>query len=242
MQPVWTADGSALLYARNGPFEGEIVRHFLDGHLPDRTLVKVPGTWLCPTSISADGRYLLVTHYVPETGGEILMVDLQDANGPAVTPLAATANTQYGGVVSPDGRSFAYVSDESGTWDVLIETFPEGGQKTRIFSGGHSPLWSPDGKDLYFMTQGSRPGEVKAMAARVEYTPALRVGQARQVFSGSFFPGDDSGQTFAVTADRHFILQRIPAGYSREYGFATELRVVQKWFTELRGETAAAER
>ena len=79
------------------------------------------------------------------------------------------------------------------------------------------------------------------MAARWS-TPRPSGGSTRQVFSGSSSPEDDAGQAFAVTADRRFTSLPNLAGHRREYGFATELRVVQNWFTELRGETAAAER
>lgn len=45
--PVWTPDGKAILYARYGPVEGEIVRHVLDGSVPDLVL-RLPGTVFCP--------------------------------------------------------------------------------------------------------------------------------------------------------------------------------------------------
>ena len=242
-QPVWTPDGKAVLYARNGPFEGEIVRHLVDGAGPDQTLLKVRGTWLCPTSISADGRFLLVTRWVQETGGDVVLIDLESGgSAQEAKPLVTTSGSDFGGVFSPDGRWFAYVSGESGASEILIEKFPERGQKTRVASGPIGlvppPMWSPDGKEIYFM-RGTR-GQVDVMAARVEHTPTLRVAEPRRLFTGNFLVGADSGQTFAVSPDgRRFILQRLPPGRSRELGSATQLQVVQNWFTELRTGGAA---
>lgn len=215
----------------------------MDGAGPDQTLLKVRGTWLCPTSISADGRFLLVTRWVQETGGDVVLIDLESGgSAQEAKPLVTTSGSDFGGVFSPDGRWFAYVSGESGASEILIEKFPERGQKTRVASGPIGlvppPMWSPDGKEIYFM-RGTR-GQVDVMAARVEHTPTLRVAEPRRLFTGNFLVGADSGQTFAVSPDgRRFILQRLPPGRSRELGSATQLQVVQNWFTELRTGGAA---
>lgn len=84
----------------------------------------------------------------------------------------------------------------------------------------------------------SRFSRLPWRATRVEYAPVLRVAEPRRLFSGRFLVGADSGNTFAITPDGRFILQRLPPGYTRELGSATELRVVQNWFRELRAGSA----
>ncbi len=243
MTPLWTPDGKAILYARFGPFEGEIVRHELAGGASDRVLRRVPGTWLVLWSISPDGRFLVVSRYVPETGADLLLLDLEaDPNAPeAARPLIATPTWDSGGTISPNGEWLAYIVDESGSPEVLIEKFPERGQKTRVWSGAFdAPVWSPDGRELYFMVPSAGGGGGHdVMAVRVELAPTLRVSEPRRLFSGFFAGGGDLGRRMALTPDgrRFLIVRSNPGAPGGGYqSFATRLIVVQNWFSELRRE------
>ncbi len=239
--PVWTPDGESILYARYGPVEGEIVRHTLNGSIPDEVLARLPGTWFCPWSISPDRRFLLFSRYVPETGADLLLLDLEAAPGAgAAKALVATPGSDWGAAISPNGEWFAYFSSESGSGEILIEKFPERGQKTGVWSGpAGNPIWSPDGRELYFTVPSARGGsDLDVMAARVEPTPTLRVSEPRRLFSGPFLGEDDTGHTFSLAPDgRRFLMVRTPRGAFAlgTYGaYATQLLVVQNWFTELR--------
>lgn len=104
-----------LVYARYGPVEGEFVRHVLDGSVADQVVLRLPGTWFCPWSISADDRFLLFSRSVPETGGDLLLLDLAAApGGGSAKLLVATPGSDVGAAISPNGEWFAYISDESG--------------------------------------------------------------------------------------------------------------------------------
>jgi Tol biopolymer transport system component len=55
------------------------------------------------------------------------------------------------GVFSPDGRSIAYASDESGQFDIYLDSYPKPGNRARLTTGGGTePRWSADGRELYF--------------------------------------------------------------------------------------------
>ena len=67
-------------------------------------------------------------------------------------PLLRTAFNEHFGRVSPDGRWLAYMSDESGTIEVYVQTFPAPEAKRRIStSGGREPTWSGDGRELFYV-------------------------------------------------------------------------------------------
>ena len=238
-QAVWTPDKKALLYSRYGPFESELLRHDLDADGPDRVVLRLPGTWLCPWSISPDGRWLVISLYDIETAADLLLVDLEAAPGAATaTPFVSTPAVESGAAISPNGEWIAYLSNTGEGFEILVEKFPEGGQKTRVSSAWGPPLWSPDGREIYFTLVGSGRSELDMMAARVELTPTLRVSEPRRLFSGPFAMGvPDIGRAFAVTPDgRHFLMVRSQPGVpvSGGNGSARELLVVQNWFAELR--------
>jgi Tol biopolymer transport system component len=241
-QPAWTPDGKALLYARYGPVEGEIVRHVMDGSVADQVVLRLPGTWFCPWSISPDGRFLLFSRYVPETGSDLLLLDLEAAPGAeSVKPFVATPGHAYGAAISPNGEWFAYFSNESGRRELLIEKFPERGQKTLVGTGAPGPpVWSPDGRELYFTAAGTPgSGETDMMAVDIELTPTLRASAPRRLFSAVFsVTATDMGRSFGIAPDgRRFLLVRNPQGVytvGSSRNSATQLLVVQNWFAELR--------
>ena len=58
---------------------------------------------------------------------------------------------------SPDGRWIAYQSDESGRYEVYVRPFPGPGEKWQVSTGGGTlPLWSRDGRELYFESPDTR--------------------------------------------------------------------------------------
>ena len=52
---------------------------------------------------------------------------------------------------SPDGRWLAYMSNESGRYEVYVEAFPHKGSKRQVSTdGGTLPAWSRKGNELFF--------------------------------------------------------------------------------------------
>ena len=46
------------------------------------------------------------------------------------------------GAFSPDGRSIAYASNESGQFDIYVDTYPKPGARVRVTTaGGTEPRW-----------------------------------------------------------------------------------------------------
>ena len=167
-----------------------------------------------------------------------MLLDLEKGSGAAAArPLIATAADENGAAIAPNGQWFSYYVNSGAGTEILVEKFPEGGQKTRVASGDGASLWSPDGRDLYFTSTTRAGGELDVMAARVELTPTLRVGEPRRLFSGPFMRSNDMGRAFAISRDgRRFLMMRTPPGVTTlaSTGAARQLLVVQNWFAELR--------
>jgi hypothetical protein len=61
------------------------------------------------------------------------------------------------GNFSPDGRLVAYTSDESGQFDVYVETVPRSDRKWQVStSGGYEPRWRADGREIYYLSADRR--------------------------------------------------------------------------------------
>ena len=141
-------------------------------------------------------------------------------------------------MVSPDGRWMAYSSQPAGQkdWAVFVRSFPVPGAEIRISEGkGDYPIWSPDGRTLYFTTDQSFNGDIGRLeysiaAADLELAPTLRVIRQRQVVSGmprTFFDLHPDGDRFLM--DTPVDASENDAGAGRPIGF----HVIHNWFAEL---------
>jgi Tol biopolymer transport system component len=177
------------------------------------------------TDISQDGRYLAYYEINPKTGRDIWILPLQGDKKPEsfwVTPA-----NERSGVFSPDGNWIAYASDESGRDEVYVQPFPKSPKGLRIVSahGGREPVWSPDGRELYYRRRN------QLVAVPVKTSPTFIPGQERVLFEGSF--AEEIGgrnQFYSVSPDgQMFLMVRQGDGTTPQ-----SLRVIFNWFEELK--------
>jgi Tol biopolymer transport system component len=128
--------------------------------------------------------------------------------------------------VSADGKWLTYVSDESGQYEVYVRPLAAAAGRIPVSAGGGiEPLWSPDGRTIYY-----RNG-TKLMAATVAMVPALAVTGRRLVFDAPF-DADPFHPNYDVAPDGKSFLMLKSADDERQ------LVVVQNWVSELRARTA----
>jgi hypothetical protein len=124
---------------------------------------------------------------------------------------------------SPDARYVAYVSDESGTNDVYVTTFPDPkvGKWPISSGGGYQPRWRRDGRELlYFTSDGN------LMSVDVALIPSFRAGIPKALFRVPIFGGGGTlGQNrWDLTADgQRFLINTIGSGG------AAPITVVLNW-------------
>ena len=133
--------------------------------------------------------------------------------------------------LSPDGRWIAYHTDETGKLEVLVRPFPEieDGRWEATIDGGYNPLWSPDGRELFYFSGGTM------WAVPVETEPRFRVGNLEPLFQGPYVV-DQSGQgsRFDIAPDGERFLMLKPLGATLTDGTVEpDLVVVFNWFDEL---------
>lgn len=213
VNPTWRPDGLeiAFAYSKAGPFNLFMRPATADG-APTPLLRSELNQF--PTSWSPDGRQLVFTEFHPLTGADIWMLDLEThERRPVVRTLFDESHARF----SPDGRWLAYMSSESGRWDVFVRP-TSGGTRVRVSdAGGAWPAWSVDGRTLYFNANG------QAAAAAIEIAPALRVSAPVVI------PGRDDLRLAGGRAAADRVLVRVGGATPARH----ELRVVLEWFREL---------
>jgi eukaryotic-like serine/threonine-protein kinase len=186
---------------------------------PDEVMNRAQGdppALTLPEDWSPDGRYLVERKVVPPDS--LWIQPLFGDKKPY--PFAAEAYNQRSARISPDGKWLAYASDESGPFEVYVQSFPAGGGKVQVsIKGGERPAWSRDGTELFFMNPDS-----KVMAAAIHASTKFEAGEPKALFDTK--SGGSHG--FDVSKDGRFL---IPV--RAESAGATPLTVVVNWTAAL---------
>jgi len=146
--PVWSPDGSRIAYsegtsgltvrAANGSGDAE-------GLLPGANF---PSAW------SPDGRFIIFVRRGVKTRMDIYALPLFGDRKEYLI-LNSPFNEQTP-AFSPDGRWLAYTSDETGNYEIYVQSFSADGKlgadKQRVSTiGGTYPVWRRDGSELFFV-------------------------------------------------------------------------------------------
>ena len=142
--PVWSPDGKWIAYASPRAGHFNLYRKPSDGSGAEELLF-TDDQGIEPSDWSRDGKYLVYNRGGPT--GQTWALPLQGERKPSMV-LARGAFAK----LSPDGRWLAYTSDESGAFEVYVVAFGGGQAKWQVSANaGQLPLWSRDGKELYYL-------------------------------------------------------------------------------------------
>ena len=214
--PLWTPDGRRIVYTNGRSGETGMGMRAADGSGAAATLLSstefvLADAWL------PDGRRLAVTN--SQRAIHIQILDL-DAGG-KMTPLFSDPSAGESALAfSPDGRYVAYTSSETGTDEVIVESFPTGRGKWLVSAGGGStPVWSRDGRSLFFAAGDG------LMAVDVSTRDVFHAGVPRSLFTGPYVLRTVIQRNYDVGPDGRFVLVKRQMAASKP----GELVVLDGW-------------
>jgi len=225
--PLWTPDSKRVVFNSN-LHGGSVLNLYwrpIEGGQAER--LTESKYYQQPQSWSADGKELFFTQGPhPKTGVDIWMLPFDGERKPR--PLLQTRFNEFHPVISPDGNWLAYGSDETGRWEVYVQPYPGLGTTTRISTdGGCEPLWSPDGRELYYRN----PSGKKMMAVSFITEPNLRIGKPEFLFEGEYFLCSYWGRSYDLAPDGEQFL--LITGIEQQLD-SKHYNVVINWFEELK--------
>jgi len=94
-------------------------------------------------------------------------------------PFLSTPADGYEGAFSPDGRWVAYVSNETGSYEIYVRPFPPSNRGKWLVSKGGALLegWRQDGKELVYLTSDG-----SLMSVPVTTSPAFEAREPELLF------------------------------------------------------------
>ncbi|HTK82090.1 MAG TPA: protein kinase [Bacteroidota bacterium] len=157
--PVWSPDGSRIVFDSNVDGVTNIYQKISSGAGNQELLYKSSS----PNQVfdwSSDGNYVLFSNSSSNGRDGIWVLPLHGDRKPYQYALTTAAEDE--GHFSPDARWIAYTSNESGKFEIYIQSFPLTPGKFQIsVGGGFNPVWSKNGRALYYLAPDRRLMEVK---------------------------------------------------------------------------------
>ncbi|MFC1840729.1 adenylate/guanylate cyclase domain-containing protein [Thermodesulfobacteriota bacterium] len=190
MCPLWTHDGKRIIF-RSDREEPGIYSKAADGTGEAEQIAIEKGQFFLPYSLSDDGNTLVVQDTIGLSGIDIGMLSMDDAQ--TYKLLLQEDHLEGHPQVSPDGKWIAYCSDELGQVQIFVKPFPDvnGGKWLISTDTGNSPLWSPDGRELFYLIGSTTTEAVMRVAVQTE--PTFKKGTPEELFRGTyagFYPAD----------------------------------------------------
>jgi Tol biopolymer transport system component len=202
--PVWSPDGTRIVFSSEPKGSSGLYVKDASGTGPASELWSC-GDKVVPNDWSRDGRYLAVNRLTAKTSWDIWVFPMDRKAQPFA--FVAGPFVEVLPVFSPDGRYVAYMSNETGRFEIYIRQFPGPGGKWQVSAnGGTEPHWSSDGKTVYFHSL-----DAKVMAVPVETGASFSAGVPQVLFAAQILPGQRRNG-FLVTRDGQRFLLLAPIG------------------------------
>jgi Tol biopolymer transport system component len=230
--PLWTPDGKRILFNSDRDGRYGIYWKAADGTGTVQLLGSGSVGAIYPGSWSKDGKTLALIAFIGSGNFDIGALSMEGDYKPR--PLLQEKYVEWQPNISPDGRWMAYASDESGQNEVYVRPFPEVNKERWQLStsGGDSPLWAPNGRELFYRCSDS------VMAVAVQTAPSFKPGKPEVLFQGKYVPASiNDGHPWDISLDgKQFLMMKRPQSTGEESGTENphKINIIVNWFEELK--------
>jgi Tol biopolymer transport system component len=211
---LWTPDGVRVAFRSRGELGPAMVWQRADGSGSAEVLLAVDGR---PVGWSRDGATLF---YIFERA-------LWSWRRGTTPRSLAVIDSPYANL-SPDRQWVAFHTYEHGRAIPYLQSLLNPGARFQISpAGGHAPLWSPDGRKLFYVSGPTN----SLMAVDVQTTPTVAFGEAAVLVPEIAHGLALSERWYDITPDGRQLLIQVPDQTNPQ---SREVNVVLHWFEELK--------
>jgi len=227
---IWSPDSTKVVFRTNRTGAIELYVRSAGGSDDEQPVLthamaqaaQIQSTNLVDTDWSPDGTSILFSVPSGASGHDLWLLPLAEKK--AMKILGSPSDEMHGNF-SPDGRLIAYSSNESGRYEVYVQTFPRPDKRWPVSSnGGYEPRWRADGHEIYYLSE-----DRKLMSVAVRPGPSFDV--PRPLFQTRVSAGVTSNRTHYVPSrdGRRFLVNTAANNVA-----PTAVTVVLNWRAALR--------
>jgi len=205
---VWSSDGASILFSSTLKSDDfDIFQKAANGLGATKPILETKNQNKGMNDVSSDGRYALYVWVTGANTAELWALPLFGERKPFAFVQGSFG--AYSAQFSPNGRYVAYESNETGRFEIYVETFPQPTGRWQISAtGGEEPMWRHDGKELFYLTP-----DKKLMAVPVSTDSAsFQAGIPKQLFQAQLISDTNVRNTYVASPDGQRFLMLVPAG------------------------------
>ena len=231
--PIWTRDGEKVTFVSNSTGTQQVWWKPADGSGPAEQLTTgdlrhVPQSWA--------SNHILAFHEIDSSGDPHIWT-LTIGNGGQQEPLpnAPSQETAAAAAFSPDGSWLAFSSGRAGGGNpgpplqVYVRRFPDGADVPVSAGGGDEPMWSRDGRELFYRNRFADPPQMMVVDMQNPSNP----GKPETLFEDPYQILSGRANYDVAKDGRFLMIQTEPPQP------VTSLKVILNWFEELKGRVPA---
>jgi eukaryotic-like serine/threonine-protein kinase len=215
---TWSPDGTRIVFSSNQDGQYDIYQKAANGLGGSQPVFQSPGQAKHLDDLSADGRYAIydAVGEVAELWGLPLFGDRKPFPFVRGNFFAASAG------FSPNGRYVAYMSGETGNFEVYVQTFPQQTDKWQISAaGGLQPIWGRDGKELFYLALDGKLMEVDVNTNAATF----QAGIPKPLFQTQLATTYQGRNMYVVSPDGQRFLVLVPVSGTE----ALPITVIANW-------------
>jgi serine/threonine-protein kinase len=228
--PLWTLDGKRIAFLSGDG--GAVYWRAADGTGVDELIGSGPGEATFPFAWSIDENMLITMEFGRGTALDIGSLSMEEDH--PHKPLLQGAHVELQPRISPDGRWMAYASNESGEIQIYVRPFPEvnsGGPWMVSTGGGANPLWSPDGKELFYRVNND------VIAVSVETEQIFKPVKSEILFRGNYVSttsNNFNSWDIHPNGQRFLMMKESTGDTTTEEASRPRINIIANWFEELK--------
>jgi eukaryotic-like serine/threonine-protein kinase len=222
--PLWSPDGKTIAYFKRTK-EGKTGVYVKpsNGGGEEREIFDAKDIRVYLDYWSRDGKFLIVDHLTKNSQSDLLILPL--IGDKAQWKYLDSPRDEYEACISPNGKWIAYLTDETGSYQIFVRSFPNKEGKWQISTDvAEEPRWSPDGKYLYYRKSS------QIMSVPVSTETTFSAGVPTVLIKNFPAQNVDSGISYDITSDGKYFITTQPAkGVSYK-----NISVVLHWTEEIK--------
>jgi dipeptidyl aminopeptidase/acylaminoacyl peptidase len=215
--PLWTKDGEALIFAKATAAGSDVILQPLQGG--EAVTLGGSANRMFPGALTPDGQTVILTEMPPTDEYFLSQLTVGRPGSPQKLPI--DARFPSGATLSPDGRRMAFVDRKGDRLQLFIQSYPSGPARQVTVDGGRLPVWSRDGRRLFYRSLN------RMFVVSIDTARGLTWTAPQLLFEGDYAAGNWTD--YDVAPDNRFVMvatdprEREPAHFNVVLNWRSEL-------------------